>query len=247
MNDKTRVFNQDCMTGMKDFPDKYFELAIVDPPYGINVSKLAYTQEENRTVMQKNGGLLTVKKLNYKHGNWDKTPPTDEYFKELFRISENQIIWGENYLHQQFTGGRIIWNKLTPEGTKFSACEIAFCSLHERVRYVEYMWAGMMQGEGFENPKVQKGDKTRNEVRIHPTQKPIALYKWLLKNYAKEGDKILDTHGGSMSSVIACLDMGFPITCYEIDQDYYKSGKKRIEQYLAQTDLFKEKQQVIFG
>jgi site-specific DNA-methyltransferase (adenine-specific) len=232
----------DCMEGMKAYPDNYFELAIVDPPYGINVAKMAYTQEDNRPCKQKNGQTLTVKKLKYKHGTWDKAPPPDEYFSELFRVSKNQLIWGENYLPPKFRGGRIVWNKLVPEGVSFSDCEIAFCSFHERVRYVEYMWAGMMQGEGFANPKVQKGDKSKNEKRIHPTQKPIALYKWLLSKYAKQGDKILDTHLGSGSSRIAAYLMGFDFYGFEIDPDYFAAQEKRFKEQTAQQSLFNYKE-----
>lgn len=232
------LLHMDCMDYMAGLPDKAFDLAIVDPPYGINVAKMAYTQEDNRPVKQKNGGILTVRKLKYKHGDWDKTPPTDDYFLELFRVSKNQIIWGENYLPKKFTGGRIIWNKLTPDGTSFSDCEIAFCSLHERVRYVEYMWAGMMQGVGFDNPKIQNGDKTKNEKRIHPTQKPVKLYRWLLHNYAKPGDRILDTHLGSGSSAIAAHSMGFDFVGCELDKDYYDAACKRFKEQTAQMKIF---------
>lgn len=228
----------DCVEAMKNYPDKYFDLAIVDPPYGIGVAKMAYTQEDNRPVRQKNGNILTVRKLKYKHGDWDSSPPRDEYFMELFRVTKNQIIWGENYLLQKFSGGRIVWNKLTPDGTSFSDCEIAYCSLHNRVRYVEYMWAGMMQGVGFDNPKIQKGDKSTNEKRIHPTQKPVKLYEWLLKNYAKEGDKILDTHLGSGSSRIAAYNMGFDFWGYEIDREYFEASEKRFKEQTAQIQLF---------
>jgi site-specific DNA-methyltransferase (adenine-specific) len=234
----SNVENIDCIEFMSGFPDKHFELAICDPPYGINVAKMAYTQEDNRPVKQKNGQILTVKKLKYKHGDWDKKPPSEKYFTELFRVSKHQIIWGENYLPKKFKGGRIVWNKLTPDGTSFSDCEIAYCSIHERVRYVEYMWAGMMQGEGFNNPKIQKGDKTKNEKRIHPTQKPVALYKWLLTNYAKEGDKILDTHLGSGSSRIAAYLMGFDFYGSEIDKDYFNDMEKRFREQTAQGSLF---------
>jgi site-specific DNA-methyltransferase (adenine-specific) len=226
------------MEAMRELPDNFADLAICDPPYGINVANMAYTREENRPCKQKNGSTLIVKKLAYKHGDWDNESPTNEYFDELFRVSKNQIIWGENYLTQKFKGGRIVWNKLVPEGVSFSDCEIAFCSLHERVRYVAYMWAGMMQGEGFENPQIQKGNKSTNEKRIHPTQKPVALYKWLLKNYAKEGDKILDTHLGSGSSRIAAFDMGFDLTGYELDKDYFDAAEKRFQNHKAQLKLF---------
>ncbi len=227
----------DCMSLMARTPDKFFELAIVDPPYGIGVAKMSYTQEENRPCKQKNGSILTVKKLAYKHGDWDNAPPNQKYFDELKRVSKNQIIWGENYLPIDFIGGRIVWNKLTPEGTGFSDCEIAYCSLHQRIRYFEYMWAGMMQGVSTATPKIQQGNKKLNELRIHPTQKPVALYRWLLKNYAKAGDKIFDSHLGSGSSRIAAHEMGFDFTGTELDADYFQAQEKRFAKYLSQGVL----------
>ncbi len=234
---KITITNEDNMELMGRYPDKYFNLAIIDPPYGINVAKMAYTQEDNRSVKQKNGNTLRVKKLKYKHGDWDNEPPTPEYFKELKRVSENQIIWGVNYMPFVFKGGRIIWDKCVPDGVSFSDCEIAYCSLHNRVRLFTYMWAGMFQGKSLIEPKTQQGNKKLNEKRIHPTQKPIKLYKWLLHNYAKSGDKILDTHLGSGSIAIACYDMGFDLTACELDKDYYEAAMKRFNQHKAQLTL----------
>jgi len=233
------------MEFMKGCKDNQFDLAIVDPPYGINVAKMQYTQEDNRPVKQKNGSILRVKKLKYKHGEWDNFPATLKYMKILQRVSKNQIIWGINYMNFHLRGGRIIWDKCTPEGTSFSDCEIAFCSLHERVRYFKYMWAGMFQAKSLLQPDIQQGNKKLNEKRIHPTQKPVALYKWLLQNYAKEGDKILDTHLGSMSSVIAAIELGFNITGMEIDKDYFDAGVKRVKNHLSQLNLFQKQPELI--
>ena len=222
---------------MARYEDNYFDLAIVDPPYGINVAKMAYTQEDNRPVKQKNGSILRVTKLKYKHGDWDKKPPTIEYFNELKRVSKEQIIWGVNYMPFEFIGGRIIWDKCTPEGVSFSDCEIAYCSLHDRVRLFTYMWAGMFQGKSLTEPKTQQGNKSLNEKRIHPTHKPVRLYKWILSQYAKEGFKILDTHLGGGSIAIACDDLGFDLTACEIDAEYYNSAMKRLEIAQSQTKL----------
>jgi site-specific DNA-methyltransferase (adenine-specific) len=236
---ESRVFNMDCMEGMKQYPDKYFDLAIVDPPYGIGVSHMAYIHEQG-TVLQKNGDRLRTKPKKYKGGDWDSEAPWEEYFSELFRISEHQIIWGSNY--QQATnipaGGAIIWDKCTPGGLSFSDAEIAFCSLHKGVKLFRYLWSGFAQAKSIVEYSVQRGDKSTNEERIHPTQKPIDLYKWLLKNYAKSGDKILDTHLGSGSSRIAAYDMGFDFTGYEIDKDYFTAQEERFQKHIRQTSLF---------
>ncbi len=227
------LLNIDCLEYMKNVPDKAFDLAICDPPYGINVAKLAYTQFEGRRAKQKNGSSLVVKKLVYKHGDWDRETPDENYFIELDRVSKNQIIWGVNYMPFAFPGGRIVWNKLMPDGVSFSDCEIAYCSLHDRVRYFEFLWAGMFQGNSLNDPRSQKGNKQLNQKRIHPTEKPFQLYEWLLKTYAKPGQRILDTHGGSMSHAIAANKLGFDLTICEIDKDYYEAAVKRYKKEVA--------------
>jgi site-specific DNA-methyltransferase (adenine-specific) len=237
-----KLYNADCMEVMKTFKDKQFDLAIVDPPYGINVAKMAYTQEDNRPCKQKNGSTLHVKKKKYKHGDWDKEPAGIEWLTELQRVSKHQIIFGINYMDFHLRGGRIVWNKIVPEGVSFSDCEIAYCSLHERVAMVNYMWAGMFQGtycgKNISKALVQQGNKKLNEERIHPTQKPVQLYKWLLQNYAKEGDTILDTHFGSLSIGIACHDLKFDLTAIELDKDYYEQAKQRLINHQRQLTLF---------
>lgn len=223
MLELNRIYNMDCMEGMKQFPDKYFELAIVDPPYGIG--------EDGRSNHSRSK-LAKTKKYNPK--NWDKETPSFEYFDELFRVSKNQIIWGGNYYikYLKNTPCIIVWDKENGEND-FADCELAWSSFSTSVRKFKHRWAGMLQG-----------DMKNKEVRIHPTQKPIALYKWLLKNYAKPGDKILDTHGGSFSSVIACLEMGFEYIAFEIDEEYYKNGLKRINDYKSapKADFTKKEQ-----
>jgi site-specific DNA-methyltransferase (adenine-specific) len=214
------------MDGMRDKPDKYYDLAIVDPEYGINADI------KNNGANSDNHRRTSLAKLsNYKTG-WDTKIPNVDYFNELKRVSKDQIIWGANYFG--LVGGYIFWDKLVTMPT-YSDGELAYCSKLNSVRKFEYQWHGMLQE-----------DMKNKEKRIHPTQKPVALYKWLLKNYAKEGDKILDTHGGSMSSVIACLDMGFSITCYEKDPDYFFAAKKRILNHMNQTNLFSQTAKITF-
>lgn len=218
----------DCMEGMKLIPDKYFELAIVDPPYFEGPNKRKYY---GRTINK-----LNIKRKEYLViEDWDI--PDEEYFKELIRVSKNQIIWGINYFDYYLGPGRIIWDKVNGEST-FSCCEIAYCSMHNKTKLFRYMWNGMMQGRSINEGHIMQGDKTKNEIRIHPTQKPVALYKWLLMNYAKVGDKILDTHVGSASSLIACHEMGFEFMGFEKDKEIYNLANERLESVQAQVSLF---------
>ena len=208
-------FNENCMVGMAGYPDKHFELAIVDPPYGGND---AIGMKDC-----KNANKQATARTEYKL--FQNVAPTIEYFNELKRVSKHQIIWGANfYKGVDLSGGRIVWDK---KGTAFGRAELAYYSKSKSVEIFEYTWNGMLQ----ENMK----DK---EIRIHPTQKPVALYKWLLKNYAKEGDLILDTHVGSASSLIACYDMGFNAVGFEIDEDYYNESKQRLERHMRQISMF---------
>lgn len=199
-------YNMDCMEGMKEIPDKYFELAIVDPPYR-NVSENQPTKD-----MRRNGDIEVF---------GDK--PDSKYFEELFRVSKNQIIWGANNFTLPNYKGFVIWKKLTISETfTMSMAELAYIS--EGLGTTSKIFEYAPQGKA-------------NDPRIHPTQKPIALYKWLLTNYAKQGDKILDTHVGSASSLIACEDLGFEYLGFELDEDYYKQAVLRLEEYRNQLKL----------
>lgn len=236
--DKTRVFNMDNMEYMKDIPDGYFELAVVDPEYGIGASK---PSKKPNGVKQKNGSVLNVKTKEYNHKDWDNKPTSREYFKELKRVSKNQIIWGVNYFDFNLTGGRIVWDKLNGDTDQFD-CEIAYCSFNNRTDIVRYLWSGMFQGlqisKSVSESCKQQGNKRLNEIRIHPTQKPVKLYEWLLMNYAKDGDKILDTHLGSGSSRIAAYNLGFDFTGIELDQEYFDASNKRFDNHKKQLTLF---------
>ena len=203
------------MQFMRNIPDKYYDLAIVDPPYGIG---------EDGAKNHSRGKLAKAKKYNDK--KWDREIPHYTYFDELRRVSIHQIIWGGNYFYLGKTNCWIVWDKLNGDND-FADCELAWTSFNSAVRKFEYRWAGMLQG-----------NMKNKEIRIHPTQKPVALYKWLLDKYAKQGDKILDTHGGSMSISIACHDYGFDLDLCELDKDYFESGKKRLENHMLQTKLF---------
>lgn len=228
----------DCMEYMKLLPDKSFDLAIIDCEYGIGASK---PSKKPGLVKQKNGKILKVESPIYEHKEWDNKPADKTYFDELFRVSKHQIIWGCNYYNYPLTGGRIIWDKLNWYSDQMDA-EIAYCSLNNRTDIVYYMWAGMMQGiTPSKNPNealIQQGNKNLNQKRIHPTEKPIKLYEWLLINYAKHGYKILDTHGGSMSHAIACHNLGYELTIIEKDNDYYTKAVERLEYHQRQKTLF---------
>jgi site-specific DNA-methyltransferase (adenine-specific) len=233
MLELNKLYNMDCIEGMKLFPDKYFELAIVDPEYG---RKEHGGKNRSSFVKQKNGSSIYVNGNKYAKKNWDNKPAGEEYFNELFRVSQNQIIWGENYYFKNFGPGRIVWDKCN-EGSDQSDCEIAYNSLTDRVDLIRYMWRGMMQGKSIYEGYIQQGDKSKNEIRIHPTQKPVKLYQWLLSKYAKLGDKIIDTHVGSASSLIAFYNMGFDHIGFEIDEEYFNLASTRIEEYQLQQRL----------
>lgn len=220
-------YNMDCMEGMKQFPDKYFSLAIVDPPY--------FSGPERREFYGRKVSPIGVHRIYEKSDAW--TVPGKEYFDELFRVSKNQIIWGCNYFDYSFGPGRIVWDKCN-DASDYSDCEIAYCSFHNSVRIFRYMWNGMFQGKSISQGWIQQGNKAKNEKRIHPTQKPVNLYLWLLQKYAKDGDIILDTHVGSASSLIACHQMGIRCVGFEIDKSHYEKSFARLEAEKAQLTLF---------
>ncbi len=226
MTPNIQFYNEDCIELMKRYPDNYFELAIVDPPYGIGEDG---RKTASRAVASKK--WKNPKPKAYKNGNWDNEKPNLEYFNQLIRVSKNQIIWGANHFGNMHPSSAwVVWHKKSPnDGSDFSDCELAYTSFKKGVRLFHFPWIGF----GAINAK---------EERIHPTQKPVALYKWLLKNYAKQGDKILDTHGGSMSSAIACYDMGFDLVITELDKEYFDKAKKRFDDHVSQLSLFTPQQ-----
>ena len=206
---KIKLFNADCMKVMKEYPNKYFDLAIVDPPYGDFGS------------IQRTGGTWSNKyDRDNKIKRWDYKPD-QKYFNELIRVSKNQFIWGGNYFTENLKNNRhfVIWKKHIPENFTLGVCE--------------YMWSSM-----DENPKIVEYPSNREGKRFHPTQKPVQLYKWLLKNYAKPEFKLFDSHGGSMSSVIAGYDFGInEMVCCEIDAEYFEAGKARFENHKNQLQI----------
>ena len=236
-----KAYNEDCMIGMARFPDRFFDLAIVDIQYGIGVGKMAFLTEMNTTVKQKNGTRLGAckKKKPYTKKEWDDAPPRQEYFDELCRISKHQIIFGVEYVNWTGLGaGRIKWDKGVAEGMSFNRYEVAYCSLIDYVRELPLLWSGMQQAKSLAEPMTQKGNKKLNEKRIHPCHKPVILYKRLLIDYAKPADKILDTHLGSGSSRIASFDYGCFFVGFEIDKEYFDDQEKRFRNHIAQLTIF---------
>lgn len=223
-----QIDNADCMDLLLAYPDNYFDIAIVDPPYFSGPEKRKYYGNEK--------SIIGVKRREYpvnEDGTWKI--PTMEYYFELVRVSKQQIIWGINYFDfKNEVDGRIVWDKVNGESS-FSDCEIASCSIHDSVRLFSFMWNGMMQGKSI--GKIQQGNKKLNEVRIHPTQKPVKLYEFLLYNYSKEGDKVLDTHMGSGSLAIACHNMNRDFYGTEINSKYFEDAKKRIELHQKQLRI----------
>ena len=213
-----KLINADCLPAMKAMPYKAYDLAVVDPPYNIGGDSIHAGR------LKKGSGKLKNRAIQLLDSKFDEIPLDENYFNELFRVSQSQIIWGMKYFELPRTRGVICWDKVQP-WENFSQIELAWTSFDYPAKLYRY--------------------DNRTGGKIHPTQKPVALYQWLLKNYAKPGDKILDTHGGSMSIAIACHDLGFDLTLYEIDKDYFSDGKARVERHMAQSNLFMEPSELI--
>lgn len=220
------VYNVDCMDYMRMLPNKAFDLAVVDPPYFSGPEKRGYYgSKESKIGVHRDYPISP---------DWEV--PAFDYFSELVRVSKKYIVFGCNYFDAVFSPGRIVWDKCNGESS-FSDCEIAATNLFNSVRLFRYMWNGMMQGKSEAEGWIQKGDKTKNEVRIHPTQKPVALYAWIFRNYAKPGDKILDTHLGSGSSRIAAYNAGLDFVGCEKAKYYYDAQEERFAEHTAQIRL----------
>lgn len=224
-----RVILGDCMGGLSVFEDGHFDIAICDPPYYKGFGKQGYFGKINSSI--------GVKRGNYNIPEWDNNIPDINWLNEVIRVSKHQIIWGINYFDFIHCPGRIIWDKVNGNST-FSDCEIASCTFHDTVKLFRYMWNGMNQAKSLSEPAIMQGNKKLNEVRIHPTQKPIPLYELLLHTYGVPGQNILDTHVGSGSSRIAAEKRGFNFTGFEINKDAFLKQELRYNQFKSQTKLF---------
>ena len=214
ITDKIEITNEDNMELMARFPDKYFDLAIVDPPYGIGAGGTKFKN-----------GTSKNKTIDFRDDDWDKQIPPAEYWKELFRVSENQIVWGGNYMTEYLPPKScwLFWDKGTGDNS-YADGELAWTSFNGAMRKITKSWVGANAKDGIE--------------RIHPTQKPIYLYKWILDKFTNEGDLILDTHLGSGSIAIACHDYGYELTACELDKEYYDKAVQRIKNHVSQLKLF---------
>ena len=220
------AYNMDCLSAMQQMPDKYFDLAVVDPPY--------FSGPERRNFYGCQVSPIGVQRMYKQSEVWQV--PDERYFDELRRVSKQQIIWGVNYFNYSFSPGRVVWDKCNG-ASSFSDCEIAYCSLHDSVRLYRYMWNGMCQGKSITEGYIMQGDKSKNEKRIHPTQKPVALYAWLYQQYAKPEDKILDTYLGSGSSRIAAWKLGLDFVGFEIDKYYFDLQEQRFAEEQRQLSF----------
>ena len=209
MIELNKIIHADCMDIRRDIPDKYFELAIVDPPYGINAGSMVMGKGKNKQWARNN--------------MWDICPPDEKYFTEIMRVSVKQIIWGGNYFNLPLTGGWIFWDKERGKDVSFSDGELAWTNFLKVLKKVSIRYDGFIG---------------KDATRIHPTQKPVSLYRWLLQNYAKTGDKIIDTHSGSGSCAIACHLEKFEFLAIEKDKDYYEASVKRLDEVRSQGVLF---------
>jgi len=213
------ITNEDNMDLMSRYEDNYFDLAIVDPPYGIGFDGEVKAMANNNSKKWDN-----AKGKSYNRKEWDNKPPTKEYLEELKRVSKNQIIWGGNYFDLPQSSGWIFWDKGVAKEFTLSPGELAWTSYNKSIKKIELLWAGFRKCEITD--------------RIHPTQKPVKLYEWLLHNYAKEGDKILDTHLGSASIAIACHNMKYDLTACELDKEYFNAAIKRLKEHQSQMRMF---------
>ena len=228
MLETNHCYCMDCMEGMAQFQDGCFDLAVVDPPY--------FSGPERRHYYGSNVSRTRVRR-NYYPVSAAWKVPGKAYFDELRRVSKHYIIWGCNYFSYDFAPGRIVWDKCN-QSSSFSDCEVAATDLFTSVRLFRYMWSGMLQGKSVAEGHIQQGNKALNEVRIHPTQKPVALYDWLFQRYASPGMRVLDTHLGSGSSRIAAYKAGLDFTGFEIDRTYFDAAEKRFSKFADQISLF---------
>ena len=220
---KINMYNADCMDHLRHYPDNHFDWLITDPPYGINEK------------VSDNRPRQLVQSTKYHEAVWHQDIPSQDWFNHAFRVSKNQLIFGVNYwIHDRevpVSPGRFIWDKVNGESV-FGSGEIAYVSSHHSTRIFAYMWSGMLQGRSMNEGRSMRGDMSKNEKRIHPTQKPISLYAYILQKYVKPGDRVLDCFGGSGSLAIVCDRSGIDLDWYEIDSKYYRLATNRFKDYL---------------
>lgn len=238
LSDNITAYLADCMDHMRDLPDDFYDWGISDPNYGIGASR---PSKKPGAVVQKNGTILQAPTNDYEHQDWDDQPAHREYFEEFTRVTKKQIIWGANYYDFPLPGGRLVWDKLNGDSDQYD-CEIAYLSFTKRTEMVYYKWRGMIQGRVVSSNPLeawhQQGNKQLNEKRVHPTQKPVLLCKWILDRYVEPGSTIYDSHSGSNSLAIAAELHGCPIDTTEINEKNYLEGANRVQKFLAKRNIF---------
>lgn len=241
MHQQIQLIKGNSLAGMRTYPDKFFDIGILDMPYGIGEHGTKSKSRE-RIITQSSGSKIAVVPKNYTVKKWDKKPPSQVFFNEAFRVCKYLIIWGENYMkfrQRSESSGRIIWDKVNGD-SDYSDCEIAWTNLITSTRQIEYMWSGFNQGKSIKEGRVHQGNKKLNEVRLHPTHKPSLLYRWLLQQFAKPGYKIFDPGFGSGSLAIACMDMGLEFVGYEKDREYFNLARNWVDNYTANKEINQE-------
>lgn len=252
----SQVYNVDCVGFMGTIPTRFFDISIVDPPYGIGESSKNHASR-NTPIAQKNGVMMKAPKTSYKKKDWDNKPPEPIYFQELKRVSKWWFVFGANYYPEicgtvfkapkreeydtficEHPKGWIIWDKVNGEND-FNDCELIYANMDIDSYVLPFMWNGMMQAKSIHEPYIMQGNKKLNEKRIHPTQKPVALYRALIQKYAQPGWKKFDSHMGSQSSRIAAHIEGLDYWGCELDGDHFSDGNKRYTQHIAQAELFR--------
>lgn len=245
VSDNITITNEDNMELMKRYPDNYFTIGIIDVPYGLDVGNMSFLKEKKTNVKQKNGNKLNANKnKNYQLKDWDKKPPSNNFWLEFKRITQNQIVFGVDYVKWKDLGkGRIKWNKGVPEKLSFKGFENAYCSFIDYTKEIDYLWSGMMQGKSISEPMTQQGNKKLNEKRLHPTQKPVFLYDLIFLFCLECGidiSKVIDTNIGLGSICVSSTkfkEVKEFVGC-DIDADYYELTIKRIKEHKQQLKMF---------
>lgn len=243
LTDKIEITNEDNMALMARYPDNYFSIGITDIPYGINVGKMSFITEKNTSVKQKNGTRLNPNKnKKMKPAVWDESTPSQKWFNEFCRVTKEQIFFGVDYVdYTGLSAGRIKWIKGFSEEMSFKGHETAYCSFIDYEYELKYLWAGMMQGKSIKEPMTQQGNKSLNEERIHPTQKPVLLWDLILLFCIKNGiniKNVLDTNTGLSSLCLSCIKFGFDFTGCDIHKPYFEASVKRIQNHISQLTIF---------
>lgn len=235
-----QIIHADCVEIMSQLPAKYVDLVLTDPPYGIGECRGQHKSRNANRVDRRNGRPIIINHPGYEISEWDLRPPPIQVWVLLQSISQNQIVWGGNYVAEHLGNSPcwIVWDKVNGN-SDFADCELAWTSFKSAVRLVAFMWSGFCQGKSIAEGRTNQGDKSLCEPRVHPTQKPVALFKWCLEKYSKPGDLVLDPFAGSGTTALACHALGRRFICIEREKSYVDIARNRLKEAQAQLDLFR--------